>query len=41
MMLNTGADITLLTKKWVDAHGLAVKEKVPSISQAPMALGLR
>ena len=27
-MVNTGAAITLLTKKWADAHGLTVKEKV-------------
>ena len=26
-MVNTGAAITLLTKKWADAHGLPVKEK--------------
>ena len=26
-MVDTGAAITLLTKKWVDAHGLTVKEK--------------
>ena len=26
-MVDTGAAITLLTKKWVDAHGLPVKEK--------------
>ena len=28
MMVNTGAAITLLMKKWADAHGLTVKEKV-------------
>ena len=28
MMVDTGAAITLLIKKWVDAYGLAVKEKV-------------
>ena len=27
MMVNTGAAITLLMKKWVDAHGLTMKEK--------------
>ena len=27
-MVNTGAAINLLTKKWADAHGLPVKEKV-------------
>ena len=27
-MVNTGAAITLRTKKWVDAYGLAVEEKV-------------
>ena len=27
MMVNIGAAITLLTKKWADAHGLDVKEK--------------
>ena len=27
-MVDTGTAITLLTKKWVDAHGLAMKEKV-------------
>ena len=27
MMVNTGAAITLLIKKWVDTHGLTVKEK--------------
>ena len=26
-MVNTGAAITLLTKKWADAHGLPVREK--------------
>ena len=26
-MVDTGAAITLLMKKWVDAHGLTVKEK--------------
>ena len=26
-MVDTGMAITLLTKKWVDAHGLTVKEK--------------
>ena len=26
-MVDTGAAITLLTKKWVDTHGLPVKEK--------------
>ena len=26
-MVDTGAAITLLTKKWVDAHGLPVREK--------------
>ena len=26
-MVDTGAAITLLTKKWVDAHGLTIKEK--------------
>ena len=26
-MVDTGAAITLLTKKWADAHGLTVKEK--------------
>ena len=26
-MVNTRAAITLLTKKWADAHGLPVKEK--------------
>ena len=26
-MVNTGAAITLLMKKWVDAHGLTMKEK--------------
>ena len=28
MMVNTGAAITLLTKKWADTHGLTMKEKV-------------
>ena len=28
MIVDMGAAITLLMKKWVDAHGLAVKEKV-------------
>ena len=28
MMVNTGAIITLLMKKWVDAQSLVVKEKV-------------
>ena len=28
MMVKTGVAITLLTKKWVDAHGQAIKEKV-------------
>ena len=28
MMVDMGAAITLLIKKWVDADGLAVKEKV-------------
>ena len=28
MMVDTGTAITLLTKKWADAHGLTVKEKV-------------
>ena len=28
MMVDTGAAITLLIKKWVDAYSLAVKEKV-------------
>ena len=27
-MVNTGVAITLLMKKWADAHGLTVKEKV-------------
>ena len=27
-MVDTGAAITLLTKKWVDAHGLPMREKV-------------
>ena len=27
-MVDTGAAITLLTKKWVDVHGLPVREKV-------------
>ena len=27
-MVDTGAAITLLMKKWIDAHGLAIKEKV-------------
>ena len=27
LMVDTGAAITLLTKKWADAHGLPVKEK--------------
>ena len=27
MIVNTGVAITLLTKKWADAHGLTVKEK--------------
>ena len=27
-MVNMGTAITLLMKKWVDAHGLTVKEKV-------------
>ena len=27
-MVNTGMAITLLMKKWVDSHGLTVKEKV-------------
>ena len=27
MMVNTGEAITLLTKKWVDPHGLTIKEK--------------
>ena len=27
-MVDTGAAITLLTKKWADAHGLTMKEKV-------------
>ena len=27
-MVNTGVAIVLLTKKWVDAYGLAMKEKV-------------
>ena len=26
-MVDMGAAITLLTKKWVDAHGLPVREK--------------
>ena len=26
-MVNTGATITLLMKKWADAHGLTMKEK--------------
>ena len=26
-MVNMGAAITLLTKKWTDAHGLTIKEK--------------
>ena len=26
-MVDTGAAITLLTKKWVDAHGLPMREK--------------
>ena len=26
-MVDTGVAITLLTKKWADAHGLPVKEK--------------
>ena len=26
-MVNTGAAITLLTKKWADTHGLPVREK--------------
>ena len=28
IMVDTGAPITLLTKKWADAHGLTVKEKM-------------
>ena len=28
MMVDMGAAITLLTKKWVDAHSLTMKEKV-------------
>ena len=28
MMVDTGVAITLLTKKWADAHGLTMKEKV-------------
>ena len=28
MMVDTGMAITLLMKKWADAHGLTVKEKV-------------
>ena len=28
MMVDMGMAITLLTKKWADAHSLAVKEKV-------------
>ena len=28
MMVDTGGAITLLTKKWADAHGLTAKEKV-------------
>ena len=27
-MVDTGADITLLMKKWADAHNLTMKEKV-------------
>ena len=27
-MINIGVAITLLKKKWVDTHGLAIKEKV-------------
>ena len=27
MMVDTGVAITLLTKKWADAHGLTMKEK--------------
>ena len=27
-MVDMGAGITLLTKKWVDTHGLPVREKV-------------
>ena len=26
-MVNTGVAITLLTKKWADAHGLPMREK--------------
>ena len=28
MMVDVGAAITLLIKKWADAHGLTIKEKV-------------
>ena len=28
LMVDTGVDITLLMKKWANAHGLAVKEKM-------------
>ena len=28
MMVDIGVAITILTKKWADAHGLTVKEKV-------------
>ena len=40
-MVDTGAAITLLTKKWADTHGLPVREKAPSISRAPMELRSR
>ena len=28
MMVDTGVAIMLLTKKWIDAHSLTMKEKV-------------
>ena len=38
MMVDTGAAITLLTKKWVDAHSLSLKEKAAEYISEPMAL---
>ena len=29
MIVDTGAAITLLIKKWADAHGMTIKEKAP------------
>ena len=40
-MVDMGMVITLLTKKWADAHGLTMKERWLSTSLAPMELAVK